>query len=126
MTRSEIVGANIAKYRNSIGMSQVDFAATIHRAQGTISQYESGQRMPSTPIIAEIAKVLGVSFADLYFSDEERANREPFIDDTLPAETFTNEERQLVRAYRNALPEIRHAALQMLELNPIVKKKSHA
>lgn len=71
MTRSEIVGRNILKYRTALGMSQVEFADKIGRSQTMISMYEKGQRLPSIKIIANIAKVLGVPFGDLYYSEDE-------------------------------------------------------
>lgn len=125
MTRSEIVGANIAKYRNALGMNQIDFAQSIGRSQTMISLYESGQRLPSTKILAQIAKVLGVPFGNLFFSEEERNHGEgQYIDDTIPNDSYTAEERHLIQVYREALPDIRRAALQMLELNPAESKKA--
>jgi len=118
MTRSEIVGENIRRARTSLGMSQNDFADAINRKQPTVALYESGQRLPSTQIMSAIAKVLGVSFGELYYSDEERREHEaePRVDDVIPTyDGCTAEERRLLRAYRNAIPVIRKAALQMLE-----------
>lgn len=66
MTRAEIIGANIQKYRNAMGMSQVDFAQAIGRSQTMVSMYESGQRIPSTKIIGKIANVLGVTFDEIW------------------------------------------------------------
>lgn len=119
MTRSEIVGANINKYRTQLGMSQVDFASLIGRSQTMVSMYEKGTRMPSTQTLASIAKALGVPFGNLFFSEDEYAPEdEPPADDPMPTERFTAEERHLVTVYRQAIPAIRRAALQMLELNP--------
>lgn len=126
MTRSEIIGENIRKYRTSVGMSQVDFAAAIGKTQGTISLYEKGQRLPATQTIAKIAKVLGTSFGALYFSDSERDEPEEDYDDPMVGERYTYEERHLIDVYRLAIPEIRKAALQMLEMNPAIQKENRA
>ena len=71
MTRSEIVGRNIYKYRTAIGMSQIDFAESIGRSQTMVSMYEKGQRLPSTQIMSKIAEVLGVTFSDIYYAKDE-------------------------------------------------------
>ena len=127
MTRSEIVGANIYKCRTAINMSQVDFADAIGRSQTMVSMYENGQRLPYTKIMSIIAKVLGVPFGTLYFSEEERHENsgEPYVDDDVRGNSYTKEERHLIEVYREALPEIRKAAMQMLELNPMHKKIIH-
>ena len=78
MTRSEIVGRNIQQYRNSMGMSQVEFAIAIGRSQTMVSMYEKGKRLPSIQIILKIAEVLGVHFDDIYYSKDERQNEEEF------------------------------------------------
>lgn len=126
MTRSEIVGANIFKYRTALGMSQIDFAELINRSQTMVSMYEQGQRLPSTQIIANIAKVLGVSFGDLYFSDDERKENVKYIDDPIPPEKLSKEEWRLIRLYRSADKNARMFAVQMLENNQVETKRSRA
>lgn len=129
MTRSEIVGANIYQHRTSLGLSQIEFADLIGRSQTMVSMYEKGLRLPSTKILAQIGKILGCTFDSLYFSDEERngmKSDEPYPDDPMNVGGFTSEEYRLIDAYRNAQPEIRRAALQLLELNPVDKKASLA
>lgn len=79
MTRSEIVGRNILKYRTALGMSQVEFADKIGRSQTMVSMYEKGQRLPSTEIIAKIASVLGITFGEVYYGrDENRHGEEEY------------------------------------------------
>lgn len=74
MTRKEIVGHNIRQLRNARGMSQTDFAQAIKRRQSTVAMYENGDRLPPAPIITNIASIFGVSFDDVYYSEEERRN----------------------------------------------------
>ena len=129
MTRSEIVGENIRRYRNALGMSQSDFADAIHRAQSTVALYESGQRLPSTQIMSAIAKVLGISFGALYFSEDERQehDREPYVDDVTPTfDGYTAEEGRLVRAYRDADERARADAMNTLLSHPVCKKENLA
>lgn len=72
MTRKEIVGKNIRDLRNARGMSQTDFAQAIKRRQSTVAMYENGDRLPPAPIITSIASIFGVSFDEVYYSEEER------------------------------------------------------
>ena len=74
MTRKEIVGENIRNLRNARGMSQTDFAQAIKRRQSTVAMYENGDRLPPAPIITLIANIFGVSFDDVYYTEEERKN----------------------------------------------------
>lgn len=126
MTRSEIVGANILKHRTALGMSQVDLADLIGRSQTMVSMYEKGQRLPSTQIIANIAKVLGVSFGELYSSADEKKSDEQFIDDPMPYDRLSKEERWLVELYRSADKNARVYAIQILENNPAEVKRNRA
>ena len=126
MTRSEIVGANILKHRTALGMSQVDLADLIGRSQTMVSMYETGQRLPSTQTIAAIAKVLGVSFGELYSSADEKENDEQFIDDPMPYDKLSKEERRLVELYRSADKNARVYAIQILENNPAEVKRNRA
>lgn len=126
MTRSEIVGANILKHRTALGMSQVDLADLIGRSQTMVSMYETGQRLPSTQTIATIAKVLGVSFGELYSSADEKENDEQFIDDPMPYDRLSKEERRLVELYRSADKNARVYVIQILENNPAEVKRNRA
>ena len=126
MTRSEIVGANILKHRTALGRSQVDLADLIGRSQTMVSMYETGQRLPSTQTIAAIAKVLGVSFGELYSSADEKENDEQFIDDPMPYDKLSKEERRLVELYRSADKNARVYAIQILENNPAEVKRNRA
>ena len=74
MTRKEIVGKNIRDLRNARGMSQTDFAQAIKRRQSTVAMYENGDRLPPAPIITSIAGIFGVSFDEVYYSEEERTS----------------------------------------------------
>ena len=74
MTRKEIVGQNIRNLRNARGMSQTDFAQAIKRRQSTVAMYENGDRLPPAPIITNIAGIFGVSFDEVYYSEEERTS----------------------------------------------------
>lgn len=96
MTRSEIVGRNIYKYRTAIGMSQIDFAESIGRSQTMVSMYEKGQRLPSTQIMSKIAEVLGVTFGDIYYAkDENKTDKYDWYEEAFPTTNMTDDEKDL-------------------------------
>lgn len=55
----------ITFYRKKLGMTQQELAQAVGVSQGTICQYENGQRTPTVPMFAKIAQVLGVSMDEL-------------------------------------------------------------
>ena len=138
MTRSEIIGANIRKLRNEHGMTQIQFASEIDRSQSVVAQYERGQRMPSTEIIAKIASVFGVTSDSIYYSKEEikeASKNEDWYGDYFGYGEGSNEaesvllqpdELYLIQCYRAAERSAQMYALQMLENNPVQVKKGHA
>lgn len=55
-----MVGKNIAKLRNKLGLTQVQFAARLNVTQGAVSQWETGRTMPDTFQLLSIAKALDI------------------------------------------------------------------
>ena len=51
----------IKYYRQQSGLSQKEFAEKLQVVQGTVSQWESGKRVPSLDMVMQIGKVLNVS-----------------------------------------------------------------
>lgn len=113
MTRSEIVGRNIYKYRTAIGMSQIDFAESIGRSQTMVSMYEKGQRLPSTQIMSKIAEVLGVTFGEIYYSKDESKHDSndsyDWYEEAFPTKKMTDDEKDLwqIREDMRRNPELR-------------------
>jgi len=66
MTRENIIGENIKKYRTKQGLSQEDFAKKSGVKYTTLTKIESGViKKPSVLVMAKIAKTLGVSIENL-------------------------------------------------------------
>lgn len=51
----------IAELRKRVGWSQVELAGKLNIAQNTMSQYENGNREPSSRIVLQLADLFGVS-----------------------------------------------------------------
>lgn len=63
---SAILGNNIKKYREMNKMTQIELAEKLNVKQSTISQYENGDRDPSTQMIYKLCEILQIDFNELY------------------------------------------------------------
>ena len=116
------IGARIRKLRLSAGMTQRDLAQRINVGNTTLSQYESGARVPSDEVKIKIASVFGVSVDYLLGASSERNSAEKALCSPAvaqrPAEAAIAEElsslsdRQLDRllGYIQALKELPEGA----------------
>ena len=60
------ISKNIAKYRESAGLSQKELANKLGVVPSRISNWETGANCPTIDILFEVCEVLGVSFNDIY------------------------------------------------------------
>ena len=58
-------GARLAKIRKEAGISQVQLAEMLGTTQSHISRYEKGQRRMHDELLADVAKILGVTPNDI-------------------------------------------------------------
>lgn len=70
------IGVRIRQLRLSAGMTQRDLAQRINVGNTTLSQYESGARVPSDEVKIKIASVFGVSVDYLLGASSERNSAE--------------------------------------------------
>lgn len=59
------LGKNIASWRNASGMTQEQLAFNLDVDQVTISRFERGATLPSLPTLNRLARILGVTMAQL-------------------------------------------------------------
>lgn len=62
---------NLKRKRESIGMTQTEFADQIGVEQPTVAQYEKGIKQPAFLTVVNIERVLGVSVRELYDGEVE-------------------------------------------------------
>lgn len=66
---AKVIGAKISNTRATIGMSQTELGTLANINQTTISQIETGKRLPNIASLLSIASVLGkdlqIDFLDL-------------------------------------------------------------
>ena len=82
------IGNRIRKYRKEKGLNQKQLAELIHVSNGRISNWEQGINRPDADILAELCRVLDVSPSLL-------------LGVTLSSEELNDDERNVIRAYRN-------------------------
>lgn len=58
---TQMLGARIASMRRSMGMSQADLAKALGISASAVGMYEQGRRQPSMELMADMAKLFGVS-----------------------------------------------------------------
>lgn len=64
--KSNILGTRIASLRQNNGLNQIEFSKLLNISNTTLSQYESGKRVPSDNIKIKIADYFNVSLDYLY------------------------------------------------------------
>ena len=69
-----IVGANIARRRKAIGLSQDQLAEKLNISGASLSRIESGTAAPRFPRLEELAEILGCHVADLFRKKGEPLN----------------------------------------------------
>ena len=62
---------NIRKIRERKKISQESIAAMIGVTQGAVSQWESGNTMPTAQNIIDLARILGCTTDDILITDKE-------------------------------------------------------
>ncbi len=55
------IGLKLKKIREDLGLTQAEFSKKVALTQAAISQFEKGERIPSTGALQKIAKGLGVT-----------------------------------------------------------------
>ena len=65
MDMRELVGRNVLRYRQKLGLTQEQFAERSGFSQQYISGLERGHRNPTIVTVYEIAQSLGVTHMDL-------------------------------------------------------------
>ena len=102
------IGQRLKEARLSRHMTQEDLARAVGVSKGAIGNYESGVSSPKETILIELMKVLHVDANYLY-------------QDFIRASALTDEEMQLLTAYRSADDRARSDALRTLIEHQIKK-----
>lgn len=68
MTEGTDVGPRLKAAREKAGISQYRLAKISGVSQAFISEIESGEKQPTTPVLAKLCSALGMSLAD-FFAD---------------------------------------------------------
>lgn len=74
MTRKEIVSSRLREARDITGETQRQVGETLNISRGTISGYETGQRMPSIEMMCDFAQYYDTEIGYLLGMDVEVSN----------------------------------------------------
>ena len=86
----------LKEYRKRIGMSQLELANQIGRAQSVVSSWEIGTGVPDANYLPTLAKALGVSVADLCGTENVKGEDMKLIDAYHQADPTTKKNVRLL------------------------------
>ncbi len=75
----EVIAKRLYSLRTSYGLSQQEFAKKVGLSQSAISQFEKGERMPSTTALETIANSFSLPFANLIAGQLAESDKELLI-----------------------------------------------
>ncbi len=75
----QVIADRLKALRQTYGLSQQDFAVKVKLSQSAISQFEKGERIPSTAALEKIANAFSVPFAELIAFQPSEADKELLI-----------------------------------------------
>ena len=79
MLDSVKIGRRLQLLRDSLGMSQVDFAKGSGLSQAAISQIESGLRLPSMKTLQRLSNSFGINLTDLVSESKDGSDKQILI-----------------------------------------------
>ena len=109
------VGDRIKERRKQLGLSQKELADKAGLRQATISAAETGKNNPSSETIQVIAQALGIRHSDLLGEIAEQSHIQ-----------ITEEEMQLIAAWRAADEIGREDAMNLLIRHAVKARKAEA
>ena len=65
---SDSIAGKLVKLRNEKNVSQTQVAETLGLTRAAISQYETGQRIPSDEIKIKLSNYYGVTVQEIFFT----------------------------------------------------------
>ena len=105
-------------YMGKNNLNQVDIANHLHVSKQTVSDWINGKKYPRVDKMQQLADLFGVYMSEMY-SYEKVKRIEEHID-------YSQEERELVAAYRLAEPSAQQYAFEILLNHPAIKKEDSA
>ena len=110
----DAVGQRIKTTREKSGMTQAKLAAESEITPAAISQIESGERTPSTPILRRIASALKVS-SDFLLGNTNESELKDLLQDSAVQKFF--------RGFQDLTPKDKQTIEQQIEFLKSQKRK---
>ncbi|WP_084331275.1 helix-turn-helix domain-containing protein [Ruminiclostridium cellobioparum] len=122
--KSNILGNNIRKLREKYELTQIEFAKILNISNTTLSQYESGNRIPNDEIKLKIADYFKVSLD--YLLGREINNFDPLrVEEETEKVAFSNKENVILDDIESLSPESKKELekyIQLLKLKDTIDK----
>jgi len=115
----------LKELRRKQGITQAELANRIGVVESAISLYESGKREPDISTLIKIAKCLNTT-VDYLIDMPSNANNK--TQQQQKEESLTEDEKQLLKAYRSLIPSMKEHLLSMAEslsIAEIARKKNN-
>ncbi len=107
------IGERIKELREQKKWSQEELATKLGITQDSISLWEKNKRTPNTQYIIALCNIFEVSCDYILgYENEENVKKYSYPQSTI----LTNEELQLIKAYRTMTPGKRQALFSMLDI----------
>lgn len=117
------IGERIKEQRENKGWTQNELAEKLGITQDSISLWEKNRRIPNTPYIIELCKILKISTDYLLGFETEfgvKENNEPI------QQAYSQDEKQLIETYRTLSAGKKKALFDMLEISNEIQTKKKA
>ena len=105
-SKDKSVAKRIKELREHRGLNQAQLAAQSEITPAAISQIESGNRMPSTPLLRRIAPVLGTSIDYLLGATDDVKMQDLLADESV---------QKFFRGYQSLSPQDQKVIQQQIE-----------
>ncbi len=110
----KVIGTRIKQARERLGYNQAKLAAVAEITPAAISQIESGERVPSTPILRKLASALQVSSDFLLGNTDETELKDLLQDQKL---------QKFFRGFKDLTPKDQEQIQAQIEFLKSHKKK---
>lgn len=98
MDQNQIIGLNLKRYRESLGLTQDLLANYLGINREEVSYYENGRRAMPTQLLSRAANLFGIDEYDFYESDE--ATNEVKVSLAFRADTLGAEDLRHIADFR--------------------------
>ena len=72
---NKIIGENLAKYRKSAKITQLELAQVLNYSDKAISKWERGESLPDITVLIQIADIYGITLNELCYENQTKTEK---------------------------------------------------